>query len=243
MKNAETYLRLFAALENAVKKKYRCTVEAAESGPLKHYHDQLKNIRSLRNVLTHSKPFGLEHCAEPHEKMLQVLKNILDEVDDSRISHHMVPFSKIKWATLDDSVLEYMNILRNNVYTHIPILDENHRVIGVFGESTLFSMVLNKANDNDMELIEKETVFRDYIDAIKLENQATEEFVFLSRSATILDCRYEFHQCFSRPKRRLGMIFITENGSPNEALLGLITAWGILGMEPVNKMKSGSKSN
>lgn len=238
MGNSEKFIKYYTLLESKLREKYgyddmsESPVWLASENELKKYKEELNTLRIFRNVLSHSKPFGVEYCAEAHDKLLETLKNILIEVDDAMVIKTCVTFNKICFAGLDDNVVEYMNKMRDNVYTHIPILDEKKRVIGVFGESTLFSYVLDAANIDDIPMVDCKLTFRDIEDYIKIEAHKTEGFIFVGKYSSESDCRYEFKKMFnSDSRKRLGMMFITENGKQSEGLLGIKTAWGMLGRE------------
>ena len=61
-----------------------------------------------------------------------------------------------------------------------------------------------------------------------MDNHTTEEFMFISRNKNIYDVEDIFKNYFQR-KKRLGCVFITEHGKSNENILGMLTAWDILG--------------
>ena len=108
-------------------------------------------------------------------------------------------------------------------YTHIPII-ENGVVQGVFSESTLLDIV----NAESGIVLDQNTKFIDILEYLKLENHSTEDFIFISRNKNIYDVEDLFKDYFIR-RKRLGCIYITESGKANESVLGMLTAWDVLG--------------
>lgn len=233
MSNSELFIKLYVKLETAIKKKYgeERTVGSVAGKELSSYRDELITLKNIRNILSHSKTFGTEYCLEPHSNIVDSLKNILALVDDSLLINNCVRIEKIAYAEEDDKLLPKMNAMKENIYTHIPILNEKKAVCGVFGESTLFSLITDRANKNERVAIDSNTTFADISQYTDLFSQKTETFYFMGKYDTVLDAKIKAKEAFNGPKRRLGMIFITENGRQDEPLLGLLTVWGILGRE------------
>ena len=124
---------------------------------------------------------------------------------------------------LNDNIDSTIKDMIEKVYTHIPII-ENNILIGVFSESTLLDII----NSDKGIIVDKNTKFKEIEEFLKIENHTAEEFIFISRNKNIYDIEEIFKNYFSR-KKRIGCIYITENGKSNEKILGMTTAWDILG--------------
>lgn len=55
-----------------------------------------------------------------------------------------------------------------------------------------------------------------------------ENYEFVSKDATYITVRKKFEHVKGKNKR-VSVIFITETGSPEERLLGMLTPWDVLG--------------
>ena len=64
--------------------------------------------------------------------------------------------------------------------------------------------------------------------ALKVENHSMEEFKLIPRDMNIFDVQELFNNYFSNNKV-LGCVFVTEHGKKDENILGMFTAWDVLG--------------
>ena len=77
-------------------------------------------------------------------------------------------------------------------------------------------------------LLAKDAKIRDFSDFIPIDRHESESFAFVSRDTLVIDIEDMFAKEL-RQEKRLAVVFITDNGDPNEKLLGLVTAWDIAG--------------
>ena len=131
--------------------------------------------------------------------------------------------SEIYYKTLQDNVGSTIKDMVEKVYTHIPIIEDNV-LIGVFSESTLLDIV----NKNEGIIVDENTKFEEIEEFLKIKNHTSEEFIFISKDKNIYDIEEIFKDYFSR-KKRIGCVYITENGKQSERILGMLTAWDVLG--------------
>lgn len=124
---------------------------------------------------------------------------------------------------LNDDINSTIKDMIEKVYTHIPII-ENNILKGVFSESTLLDII----NKDKGIIIDKSTQFKEIEEFLKIENHTSEEFIFISKNKNIYDIEEMFKNYFSK-KKKIGCIYITENGKSTERILGMTTAWDILG--------------
>ena len=111
-------------------------------------------------------------------------------------------------------------MIKNN-YTHIPIYD-NDKLIGIFSENSLFQYLFK---DEIVEISNK-TTFSEILNYISLDN--TKELIkFKSKKTLYDDIVSDFMNEFKN-NQKLSCIMITENGKPNERVIGILTAWDII---------------
>ena len=101
---------------------------------------------------------------------------------------------------------------------------DDKRVIGVFDERSMF----NYLAENGIVEIDSELRFSDLFDYCSLERTDTEVFAFCARDMYVDELVAEFEKWFGQGKR-LCAAFLTEHGKAEEALLGIVTAWDVLG--------------
>ena len=113
--------------------------------------------------------------------------------------------------------------MTEKLYTYVPILEDG-KLVGVFSENTLLDIV----NLESGIIIDEETKFDSIKSALMIENHSMEDFVFVARNKNVYDIELLFKDYFSRNKI-LGCIYVTENGKRDEQILGMLTAWDVLG--------------
>lgn len=135
-----------------------------------------------------------------------------------------VPFRKIMFAKYNDSVKKYMSAMHKNLFTHIPIINDSNCVIGVFDENSIFNFL---SNETIIEIDEK-ILFSDIKEYLSLDDRDMETFIFFKNGAYVDDLLQDFNEKFKN-RSRLEAVFLTSTGRKNEPLLGMITAWDLLG--------------
>ena len=231
---------LFKELEEIIRKK--CNVSgiitenttldsqikelSKKNSVVRKYQDELMIIKQVRNINTHQRNDKYGYVVCPNPDMNIKLKTIIDEIKNPPTiynSNICVKRQNMYCRNIDDTIEETIKVMIEKVYTHIPIF-ENDVLVGVFSENTLLDIV----NKETGILIGKDTTFRAFQDYLKIENHSSEEFKFISRNKNIYDIEDIFKDYFTRNKR-LGCVYITENGKENEKILGTLTAWDIFG--------------
>ena len=228
---ATEFLEMYRELEDLLESRY--------AGKKKHYssvifeylndydsrpiRDKLDICREIRNLLTHTAKVGGEEVVEPSEPICNELRACLEYVRRPPLAiDFATKGDSIMKAGLNQSVLKVMRNMEKNGYSHIPIM-ENGTFVGVFSLSTVFSFVLNSQGQN----IGQNTSIADLRDYLPIKAH-TENYEFVSKETSLSKVRAMFETVKAKNKR-LSVIFITENGSEKERLLGMLTPWDVLG--------------
>ena len=193
---------------------------------VKKHKKELLMIKEIRNINTHNRNANYKYFVCPNPEINLRLKEIIEEIKNPpRIieSNMCIKKKDIYFKSLDDKVSETIQDMTEKLYTHIPII-ENNILYGVFSENTLLDIV----NEESGVIISENTIFSDIQNSLKIENHSMEDFVFVSKNRTIYDIEELFKDYFSQNKR-IGCIYITEHGKKNEEILGMLTAWDVLG--------------
>ena len=140
----------------------------------------------------------------------------LEEV--SWMGNCLVPLDDVCKCTLDEPISKAISYIIDNRHSHIPVLDEFKKVIGVFSVSTLMEIVSrHEPNRNSGTLASIKT-------DLNIENHKTEEFKFVSLTSTVAEI-HRMHDEAKEKGRHIGMFFVTENGGRDEPLYGIFTKW------------------
>lgn len=185
--------------------------------------DALMKFADFRNLDAHSNHLA-PHFAEPHSDIVKLIETIANEIDpEAKAFDYAVTSNQIYSAKLVDNAKEIIQYMIDNIFTHVPILDEKDKLIGVFSESSVF----NYFGTHDEIILDNTITISEFEDFIRIDARPNEVFRFVSRQELFATIKQMFIKS-SDQQRRLGAIFITENGSPAEKLLGLLTPWDVL---------------
>lgn len=184
---------------------------------------ELDYCRALRNFFSHTPDY--KDGVQPTAGLIDLLDQTIQRVKNPPlVMNHLIPVSKVLCAGIDDLVLPKMRQMNEQVYTHIPILD-NGIVVGVFSENTIFSYL----TDEGIIGVEENTRFIDIQNYLPINAHKAECFRFVGRRTPIGEVR-ELYSEAMKAGDRIGLIFVTETGKLTEKLLGIISAWDIAGI-------------
>ena len=123
-------------------------------------------------------------------------------------------------CTPSDDISSVINEMLKKRYSHVPVIDEHDKLIGVFSESTM--MEVWKEGTGQI----RATVMRDIEEYLKIDRHKFDEFQFVSKKSTTAYLQKLYEEILKEGKR-IGMLFVTETGSQDEPLLGIITEWDV----------------
>lgn len=234
---AETFLDLYKNLEQLVKDKYSGNGKRYESPIInfsnsregRPYKEELDSIREIRNLLVHLPMINGNYPLEPSEEIVAKLQEIIEKIEHPLLAlDFAVRSDSIMKARLEDSVFSVMSRMENNGYTHVPIISDG-KLFGVFSKSTIFSYLIT----HGLTKIRDDMQINAFFDFLPIEKHRGEYYDFAAKDALYIEVREMFENTYQRKSRRLMVVFITENGNPNERLFGMITPWDVLRSEDV----------
>jgi CBS domain-containing protein len=183
--------------------------------------DALKKFAEFRNIDAHSNHMA-PYFAQPHEDIVSLIEKIADEIDPKiKAFACAIKLDQIFGAQLTDNAKAIIKHMIAEVFTHVPILDENGILTGVFSESSVF----NYFGSHNEIILDDTIAISEFEDFVHIGGRPNEMFSFVSRQELLVSVKEQF---VTERQKRLGAIFITENGSPAEKLLGLLTPWDVL---------------
>lgn len=184
----------------------------------------LHSFGELRNAIVHD--FGrdnMEIIAEPHLKQVELFERILREVMDppKALDTIAVRFKNLYTASMEAPVREVMTNMTREGFSYVPVMEEG-RMIGVFSDETIFQYVRQEGFVD----IRKEFRLKDLALYLTVEAHEKETFQFASRKESVADLEERLVNT-SKGEKRLEVVFLTENGRPEEKLLGMVTVWDL----------------
>lgn len=191
----------------------------------KSLRSNLSFCRILRNLLSHY------DWSKAGNDMVIVTDQALRQVNNLYYSLNPVTLMRIAiragqiFAPMStDSVLNAIKVMHRNDYSYIPIVD-NHRIVGVFSIKTLLRIA---AEDKIQELTDSLT-FLDILDFIRISENPENQYSFIDTNTTVEDAS-EMFQRSKRRKKKLDVLFITDNGRADGTLQGMLTPTDLIGV-------------
>ena len=117
-----------------------------------------------------------------------------------------------------------MKEMNEKCYTHIPIYDkDNKTLVGIFSENSLFQYI----SEDHIISLDENTTFDEIRKCIDLDK--TKEIVkFVSRNDLYDDVVNDFIKEFKNGNK-LSCVMVTNSGMETEKVIGIITAWDVIG--------------
>lgn len=152
---------------------------------------------------------------------IQILDAALGRPKESElVSNFWVPRGKILACRLSDMLSTVVENMVQKGISHVPVLDEVGKVIGVFSENTMMEAWKAKLNCAETATISV------LASLLPTDEHKVDDFLFVSKRATAAGL-WKIHKESLENDRRIGLFLVTENGKPNEPLLGVATIWDV----------------
>lgn len=182
--------------------------------------NELYYFKSVRNILSHrrNKQDGDQDAFIELTDNFKLRFDTLCRKLMDRITTVCVSYSQIYKRLMADKVISTISTMKEKSYTYVPIM-LGKKVWGVFSEFTIFTI----ASEGQFAQINDNSSFVDIRKYIT-EYSPDGVFDFAPGSATIEDVREIFSDALEKG-RRLDVLFITNTGTKEGDLLGLITVW------------------
>lgn len=188
------------------------------------HRSEIWHVRDVRNLIAHPLANSRGPTVVVTQDLISRTQRLLDALTTVRTANKTgVPLSQLFTATTDTKLITMADIMREKRYSHIPVLDEQNRVIGVFNESAIFDYLVR---ETIIELTDT-TMVAELMDHCRLDAGHTESFRFIRPSTSedeMLDALINVEGEFTR----VGALFVTPSGDPTEPLHRMITIWDVM---------------
>ena len=189
----------------------------------KKFEKDINLIRKIRNLLSHGEcKIEGKVAIEINENIIEKLKEIISLLENPPLVTSRY-ISEIFVVDLEEKLEKLIKTMNEKKISHVPVLDKDKKLVGVFSENTIFS----KLSEDEIIEIGKEYKVKDYEKYIKLENHSSEYFDFIKRNEELTSAQNLFNKSIKKDKK-LVMLFVTENGKKTEKILGILTPWDLL---------------
>ena len=234
MSNTEVFIDKYKQLEAAIRTQFPETRTGRIDSPVfyienlarfKRYRAACATCREIRNLLQHHMKIDGEYCITPSDGAVATLDKLITAVTGGKkCSEIAIHYSDIYWRSLDDSVKEAMQVMRERTFTHVPILNADRRVIGVFDENSVFEYLTAEGIVD----IDDDLRFGAIQKYLSVTGREMEEFLFVDPGMPVDELEALIEGRFQK-NRRVGMAFLTAGGRQSSSLYGIVTPWDILG--------------
>ena len=233
MTNAEEYIQKFKELESIVKSTFSLndwdsvTNFLSKRDEYRPFREEIKYCQEVRNLLQHKQKIGGEYPVEPTREMINFLERTIDSLKNRKKCREiMVPKSRLYYKECSDSVRGTLGKMTKIPTGHVPVLDKDGKVCGIFTAVSFLHIIASKKG----EPLGAEYSFEDAKDYISLNHHSSEVYRFVEGSLYVDELKDIFESTYSGGKR-LAMVFVTSNGKSDGKLLGTISPWDVLGKE------------
>ena len=191
----------------------------------------LMSLRMARNVLTHNPMLNDKPLVTLNEGVIPFLDDVIERIKKlPTATNILIPRANVFYASRSDAIHGIVDKMLEKVFSHVPVLDSDDRVIGVFSESTMLEMSKVGIQDGGNATLGDVSQF------LPCDKHTAEVFRFVPKNDPIAHLRHLCAEALGKSER-IGMFFVTENGKKDEPMLGILTVWDIAGVSDVSTIK------
>ena len=191
---------------------------------IKEYGPELNDLSLIRTLIAHK---NRDHLILIPEETINRAKEILNYIRNPPTVFDIFE-KEVYFCNSNDLLIEVLRVMKEKTFTHVPVYS-NKGFIGILSEASIANWLSDSKELNMQNIKVKE--LNNF-----LNNQPNEYFDFVNKNEDAYKIKERFLNEVKGHKR-IGSIFITQNGKNDEKLLGVITAWDL----PLLKMKRDEK--
>lgn len=227
MRNSDEFLKIFSAIESWLRQQvgadhsvsfYQLVDRAAgKNHAVARYRDDLKEFADLRNAIVHER--SDDHViAEPNERAVADFGRVRAALLNPPA---VIPkFQKaVQSMATTDSLGDAVTVMRNGSFSQLPILS-NGKVIALLAAETVVRWLASEISN---ELV---SPWETKIDQVLPHTEDQAHYCLLPRKATLLDALAKFED-FAAQGKDLDAILISQDGKPEQQLLGILTLYDL----------------
>ena len=227
MDNNELFIEKYKELEYAITKRYNLNKTMSpisfveKRNEYQRFVKELDYCREVRNFLQHESKIDKEFAVIASNEMIEKIKEIIEFVNNPlRIKDVYISIDKVYYKSQGNYVYPSMLSMDYKKYSHIPIIMDK-KLIGVFSKTSIFKYLL----EEDINRLNDDLKFKDIEKYTSLDE---EYYLYTTLENPVEEVIEEVVMNFKRGKR-IAIVFVTNDGTVNGELLGLLTPYDILG--------------
>lgn len=182
---------------------------------------RLDEARAIRNALVHDLDMNADRFIAISPSLLTFMEEEIARLSSPRKATSIAtPMSRLINAKLEDKVGALFSLMAEKGYMQLPVLSSSKRLLGVLSPNAMLVYLIRHEYSSTLTL-------KDMEEELKIENHICECYAFLARNADLDEVEAIYNEHYLKGKK-LAMVFLTENGKPEEAILGIITPHDIV---------------
>jgi predicted transcriptional regulator len=185
---------------------------------VRRYKDDLLEFAELRNAIVHNRIDTGQVIAEPHDAIVEQIEQIESEITSPKLV--MPKFEKqVHVFKSKDSLSSLLDAIHEKGYSKFPVYD-GRDFIGLITESGITKWL---AKNKESSI--KETLIEEIMPYQKDNNHQ-----FISQDTSVYQAVEVFKEKIGNGNR-IDALLITATGQKDDKLIGIITAWDIMGIK------------
>ena len=226
MKNSEVFLSLYQEIEEYFQReleanhhlRFYAMVDQMKkrNAAVKRYEFDLREFSDLRNAITHGNMGKDVAIAEPHDKVVEQLKRIKEQIMAAPPITSVVNH-QVRIVDGDMKLSAALGLMNEHGYGQLPVYDGD-RYKGIFNGEILMRWLRGHAESSVLEM--------DHVtleEIIESDRDQGHQVIFKPRSSSVFEIQ-ETVEHYTDKQYRLQAIIVTENGLPTEKPLTIITS-------------------
>lgn len=188
---------------------------SGKSAVIKKYATQLRTFGDLRNVLAHN---DNRDIAIPTDETVEEMKHIYRLLTNPLTAFHIAQ-KEVKKFDKETPFIEVLRVIHKERHSQYPIYDQD-TFEGLLTDNGITYWLSTQTSKDSILL--KDTKVEDVL----VNDQKRRNYKFIPSSMDI----YEVENQFNDVNREA--LFVTENGNPNQKIIGIITRTDIIQQRP-----------
>jgi predicted transcriptional regulator len=175
-------------------------------------YDFLKTAADIRNILSHEN----DACV-PTEEYVSKFEKLVDAIIHP-LTCYDVCTRKIHSCRKDDLLFDVLSKMDSYMLSHIPVLDEDGVVQGIFSRNTLFDYVCTRKNFQ----FDENTRLTQFEEFLPLDKHLNEAYLFVSRNCKVNEIYSRLFKNREHEKN-VSLLLVTHDGRKSQKLLGVVS--------------------
>lgn len=182
----------------------------------KQYYEKFEMFREIRNYLSHEE-YGGTYPFAVSDLLCDDLEKILNLIGTSA---YEVAIKNLIHASPETDLLEALDLIGTKSISYLPLLNEKKKIVGVISEMGALKLLQKEGK----ETLKGKKVgdMGSYFSLKTLDKRV----IFLAKDAPFHKVVTAFQTLLDG--KRLGLIFITEHGKDEEAVIGMISIYDMV---------------